>query len=78
MIIYKLRDSSYYKYSKNFLEKYNKLYISSIEIRNEKIVWIYNFEIENKLGDLDESIVYFIENNYLKNSKKLTLILPKK
>jgi len=62
----------------NFLEKYDKFYISKIEVRNEKITWIYNFEIEDKLQDLEESIKYFIENNYLENSKKLTLILPKK
>lgn len=61
----------------NFLEKYDKFYISKIEVRNEKIVSIYNFEIENKLQDLEESIVYFIENNYLENEKKLTLILPR-
>lgn len=62
----------------NFLEKYDKFYVSKIEVRWEKITWIYNFEIENKLQDLDESIAYFIENNYLENDKKLTLILPKK
>ena len=33
----------------NFLEKYDKYYISKIEVRNEKIVGIYNFEIEDKL-----------------------------
>jgi len=61
----------------NFLEKYEKFYISKIEVRNEKIVWIYNFEIENKLDDIDDSIKYFIENNYLENNEKLTLILPR-
>lgn len=61
----------------NFLEKYDKFYISKIEVRNEKITWIYNFEIENKLADIDESIKFFIENNYLENTKKLTLILPR-
>lgn len=61
----------------NFLEKYGKFYISKIEVRNEKITWIYNFEIEDKLQDFDLSIRFFIENNYLKNNKKLALILPK-
>lgn len=61
----------------NFLEKYDKFYISKIEVRNEKITWIYNFEIEDKLQDLEESIKFFIENNYLNNDKKLTLILPR-
>ncbi len=61
----------------NFLEKYDKFYISKIEVRNEKITWIYNFEIEDKLQDLEESIKFFIENNYLENTKKLTLILPR-
>ncbi|MDD5770350.1 MAG: excinuclease ABC subunit UvrC [Candidatus Gracilibacteria bacterium] len=62
----------------NFLEKYDKFYISKIEVRGEKITGIYNFEIENKLQDLDDSIKYFIENNYLENTSKLTLILPHK
>lgn len=62
----------------NFLEKYDKFYITKIEVRWEKITWIYNFEIEDKLQDIDESIKFFIENNYLGNEKKLTLILPKK
>ncbi len=61
----------------NFLEKYDKFYISKIEVRNEKISGIYNFEIENKLGDRDESIKFFIENNYLENTQKLSLILPR-
>lgn len=61
----------------NFLEKYDKFYISKIEIRNEKITWIYNFEIEDKLQDIEESICYFIENHYIENTNKLTLILPR-
>ncbi len=61
----------------NYLEKYDKLYLTKIEVRDQKINWIYNFEIDNKLFELDESIRFFIENNYLTNSKKITLILPK-
>lgn len=61
----------------NFLEKYEKFYISKIEIRNQKITWIYNFEIENKLNDIDDNIAYFLENNYLENEKKLKIILPR-
>lgn len=61
----------------NFLEKYEKFYVSKIEIRQEKITGIYNFELEDKLEDLDESIAFFIENSYLENTKKLSLILPK-
>ncbi|MBW7954864.1 excinuclease ABC subunit UvrC [Candidatus Gracilibacteria bacterium] len=62
----------------NYLEKYDKLYLSKIEVRNQKINGIYNFEIDNKLFEIDESIRFFIENNYLTNSVKLNLILPKK
>lgn len=61
----------------NFLEKYDKFYISKIEIRQEKITWIYNFEITDKLQDIDESVRYFIENHYIENSKKISLILPR-
>lgn len=61
----------------NFLEKYDKFYLSKIEIRNQKITWIYNFEIENKLNDIDDNIAYFLENHYLENDKKLKIILPK-
>lgn len=61
----------------NFLEKYDKFYISKIEVRNEKITWIYNYEIDDKLQDLELSIIYFIENNYLENSNKLSIILPR-
>lgn len=61
----------------NFLEKYDKFYLSKIEVRNQKITWIYNFEIENKLNDEDDNISYFLENNYLENEKKLKIILPR-
>lgn len=61
----------------NFLEKYDAFYLSKIEVRNEKIVWIYNYEIENKLDDIDDSIKFFIEKSYLENKEKLTLILPR-
>ncbi|MGE4444014.1 MAG: excinuclease ABC subunit UvrC [Candidatus Altimarinota bacterium] len=61
----------------NFLEKYDAFYLSKIEVRNEKIVGIYNYEIENKLDDIDDSIKFFIEKSYLENKEKLTLILPR-
>ncbi len=60
-----------------FLEKYNRFYIAKIEIRQAKITGIYQFEIEDKLQDLEESVLYFIENHYIDNSKKLSLILPR-
>ena len=34
-------------------------------------------DIFSKLDDIDDSIKYFIENNYLENNEKLTLILPR-
>lgn len=62
----------------NYVSKYWKLYLSKIEVRSEKITGIYNFELEDKLEDIDESVEFFIENNYLENEKKLVIILPKK
>lgn len=62
----------------NYLEKYDKFYISKIEIRNQKITWIYNFELENKLEDENEVLVYFLENNYVREEKdKIKIIIPR-
>lgn len=61
----------------NFLEKYWKFYVSKIEIRNQRIIWIYNYEIEDKLEDIDNSIIFFIENSYIENKESLKILLPR-
>ncbi len=68
----------------NFLEKYEKFFIWIIKIRDSKIIWMQNFEIENNLEESsDEIINFFIEKNllseYLENQEKFPiLILPEK
>lgn len=67
----------------NFLEKYEKIFIWVIKIRENKIISMQNFEIENSLEEkIDEIIEYFLEKNlitnYLENSEKIPdFILPK-
>lgn len=60
----------------NYLEKYDSFFLSKIEVRDQKITWIYNFEIKDTLKDPHECVQYFIEKQYGENKKKLTLILP--
>ena len=69
----------------NYLEKFDKIFIWKIEIRNSKIIWFYPFEIENKLEEnLDSILENFVKNNYLNSilenpeSKKPILIISKK
>ena len=69
----------------NYLEKFDKIFIWKIEIRNSKIIWFYPFEIENNLWENLESILEnFIKNLYLNSilenpdSKKPTLIVSRK
>ncbi len=69
----------------NYLEKFDKIFIWKIEIRNSKIVWFYPFEIENKSEENLEFILEnFVKNNYLNSilenseSKKPVLIISKK
>jgi len=61
----------------NYLEKYWKIFLSLIQVRSSKITWIYNYEIQNKVSDINETVEFFIENNYLNNTNKIDLILPK-
>ena len=69
----------------NYLEKFDKIFIWKIEIRNSKIVWFYPFEIENKSEENLETILEnFVKNNYLNSilenweSKKPILVISKK
>ena len=60
----------------NIIEKYNKFFVSKIEVRAQKIMWIFNYEIDSKIEELNEVLEFFIENNYSENDKKLELLLP--
>jgi len=60
----------------NFVDKYGKIFLARIEIRNARITSIYQYTLENKLEDIRQSIEYFIAQTYQNNSQKLTLILP--
>lgn len=66
----------------NFLEKYEKIFIWVIKIRESKIISMQNFEIENNLEEnIFEILEFFIEKNllseYLENAEKIpTLIIP--
>lgn len=60
----------------NFLEKYEKIYIWVIKIRDSKIISMQNFEIENSLQEeISEVFNFFIEqnlvSNYLENEEKI-------
>jgi len=53
----------------NYLEKFWKTFIWMIKIKDSKITWLYNYEIENKLEEDKETIVknYIINNLLTKN-----------
>lgn len=60
----------------NIVEKYWKFYVSKIEVRAWKIMWIYNFELDSKIDSKENILIYFIEKNYIENLKKIEIILP--
>ncbi len=69
----------------NYIDKFDKIYIWKIEIRDSKIIWFYPYEIENKLDEKIEIILEnFIKNDYINSilsdteSKKPILITNKK
>lgn len=60
----------------NYIEKYDKIYIWLISIRDSKIVDLKNYEIETKLDEtIGEILEYFIEREINLDEKK-TLLLP--
>ena len=68
----------------NHLEKFDKIFIWKIEIRNSKIIWFYPYEIENNLSeDIDTILENFIKNSLIKkvlsdpDSKKQIIICSK-
>jgi len=63
----------------NILEKYNKYYIGCIEIRDSKISWFFNYEIENHLEETQEEILTnFVEQRFAEKYEQRvpTFILP--
>lgn len=64
----------------NFIEKFEKTYIWIIEIRDSKITWFYNYDVENKLEeDINELLIYVVENKWSEEEKKdrIVYLLPK-
>ncbi|MDP5038937.1 MAG: excinuclease ABC subunit UvrC [Candidatus Gracilibacteria bacterium] len=59
----------------NYLEKYDSFYLSLIEIRENKITGIYNYEIKGEILEKEEKVIHFIENHYLNNKKNIDVIL---
>ncbi len=52
----------------NYIEKYEKYYLWLIKIRDSKIIWYFNFEVENKLEEEKQSIISrFIQSRYTEN-----------
>jgi len=64
----------------NHIEKYDKNFIGLIEIRESKITWYYNYEIQNHLWESKEELIKnFVENRFseqLDNEEKILFILP--
>ena len=68
----------------NYLEKFDKIFIWKIEIRDSRITWFYPYEIENNLEeDIEPILETFIKNTYLnsilinQDSKKPILLCSK-
>jgi len=63
----------------NYIEKFEKTYVWIIEIRDSKITWFYNYDIENKLEEnINDLLQFIIENKWSEEEKKdkITYILP--
>ena len=68
----------------NYLEKFDKIFIWKIEIRDSKIIWFYPYEIENNLSeDIDTILEKAIKNDLINkiladpDSKKQIIICSK-
>jgi len=68
----------------NYLEKFDKIFIWKLEIRDSKIIWFYPFEIENNLQeDIDTILENFVKNSLITSllsnpdSKKQIIICSK-
>ncbi|MCD5380328.1 excinuclease ABC subunit UvrC, partial [Candidatus Gracilibacteria bacterium] len=69
----------------HYIEKFDKIFIGKLEIRNSKILGFYPYEIKNELGESIQALLEnFVKNNYLNSilsdteSKKPILIISKK
>ncbi len=69
----------------HYIEKFDKIFIWKLEIRDSKILWFYPYEIKNNLWESIQVLLEnFVKNNYLKSilqdqeSKKPVLIISKK
>ncbi len=69
----------------HYLEKFDKIFIWKIEIRDSKIIWFYPYEIENKLWeDITTLLENFVKNNFLQSiienteKKKPIVLISKK
>ena len=65
----------------NHIEKYEKNYIWLIEIRDSKITWYYNYELETKLWETKAELIQtFLENRLWESlesqEKKVIFIVP--
>ena len=62
----------------NFIKKYDNFYIWLINIIDWKIVWFYNYDIDNKLDEKEDYIIQkFIENKYIENKESnITYLIP--
>lgn len=59
----------------NYINKYEKYYIWLIKIRDSKIVWYFNFEVENKLEESSEDIIaQFTLQRYVENRTETSSI----
>lgn len=56
-------------YIMNIVEKFEKYYVWVIEIKDNKIIWFYNYDIENKLEEnKSELLKYIVEQKYIDES----------
>lgn len=60
----------------NYIEKYDKYYLWLIKIRDSKIIWYFNFEVENNL-DEDKSAILsqFISQRYSENIEEKNKVI---
>ncbi len=63
----------------NFIEKYEKICIWIIEIRDSKITWFFNYDIENKLDENKNILIkYIVEKKWSEDNLdwNIVYILP--
>ncbi|MFK7780510.1 MAG: excinuclease ABC subunit UvrC [Candidatus Gracilibacteria bacterium] len=64
----------------NYIEKFDKIFVGMIEIRDGLITSFYNYDIENKLDENKQEVLKnFIEGNFAENNNinnKITYLFP--